>query len=68
MVHISGERMGESKSEPLSSEVAPGDEVDVTIPLTAPSEAGTYKGDWQLCFGEGRCFGPELYVIVIVGE
>jgi hypothetical protein len=43
-----GDQMGGPQSVPLSKSVSPSDEVDISINLTSPNEAASYKGFWQL--------------------
>jgi hypothetical protein len=37
--------------------VAPGEEIDVTVQLKAPLDAGTYRGNWKLRNAAGVSFG-----------
>lgn len=48
LVFDSGEAMGGPGSLPLSGTVAPGGEIDLSVALTAPAKAGTYRGYWRL--------------------
>ncbi len=56
-VYVSGEKMGAPASVNLPNNVAPGQTVDITVQLTAPSSAGTYRGYWQLRNAGGVLFG-----------
>jgi hypothetical protein len=40
--------MGGPSSAPFPTSVAPGQTVDLTVNLTAPSSANTYRGNWML--------------------
>ena len=72
LVFDSGEKMGAPSSVPMPTSVAPGQTVDLTVNLTAPSAAGHYFGYWKLRnannvnFGIGstmnRAFWVEIYV------
>jgi hypothetical protein len=42
---------------PLETAVAPGQTEDVSITLTAPTEPGTYRSNWQLSDAAGTVFG-----------
>ena len=53
----SGEKMGGPDSALIPASVAPGQTVDITISLTAPSTAGTYRGYWKLKNNTGIPFG-----------
>ncbi len=44
----------------------PGEVIEITLTLTAPSEPGRYRGDWQLCADDDTCFGPHLYAEILV--
>jgi len=44
----SGSAMGGPASKNFSGNVAPGDTIDLILPLKAPATAGTYKGYWHL--------------------
>lgn len=57
LVFDTGEKMGGADSVNLSKSVAPGQTVDVSINLTAPSAAGTYRGYWKFANANGVRFG-----------
>ena len=54
---FSGDAMNAPSSVPMPSNVAPGQSVDISVDLTAPSTAGTYQGNWKLRNQEGAWFG-----------
>jgi hypothetical protein len=62
-----GEAMGGS-SVTLGSAVQPGKETDLSVSLTAPSSAGTYRGNWRMTTTSGTYFGDEVYVLIVVGD
>jgi hypothetical protein len=53
----SGEKMAGPDSALIPTSVAPGQTVDITISLTAPSTAGTYRGYWKLKNNNNIPFG-----------
>jgi len=57
LVFESGEKMGGPDSVNLPKSVAPGQTVDVTVSLTAPGSAGTYRGYWKFANAGGVRFG-----------
>ena len=57
MVYDSGEKMGTTTSVPLPNSVAPGQTVDVSVNMTAPSAAGHYIGYWKFKNATGTLFG-----------
>jgi hypothetical protein len=57
LVFVSGEKMGGPTSVNLVQSVAPGDKVDISLNLTAPSNNGHYIGYWMLKNASGNSFG-----------
>ena len=57
LIFDSGEKMGGPDSALIPTSVAPGQTVDITINLTAPATAGTYRGYWKLKNSTGAAFG-----------
>lgn len=51
----------------LPSAVASGAQYDISVPMTAPSTAGTYQSNWRMSTAAGQFFGNEVYVIIVVG-
>jgi hypothetical protein len=63
----SGSQMGASSSIPLTRNVYPGETYDISIPMTAPSGAGTYTSNWKMKDQNGTSFiTSPLYVRIIV--
>jgi hypothetical protein len=63
---LSGDRLSGPRSAPLGETVEPGEEVDVSVMLLTPAEAGTYQGYWQLFAPDGTPFGTRPYVAIQV--
>ncbi len=61
-----GAQMSGPATVPIPA-AAPGEVAELSVNLVAPTEPGTYRGNWQLCVGEGTCFGPVLYVQIVAG-
>ncbi|MEW5941776.1 MAG: NBR1-Ig-like domain-containing protein, partial [Chloroflexota bacterium] len=57
LVFVSGEQMGAPSSNALTTEVKPGQTVDLTLNMTAPSAGGTFRGNWKLKNTSGVQFG-----------
>ncbi|NOT03573.1 MAG: hypothetical protein HOP27_03125, partial [Anaerolineales bacterium] len=57
LIFDSGEKMGGPDSALIPTTVAPGQTVDITIALTSPTTAGTYRGYWKLKNNTGIPFG-----------
>jgi len=57
LVFVGGEQMGNTSAVRLSSYVAPGQSVDVSVTLTTPIIKGPYVGYWMLRNSSGVLFG-----------
>jgi hypothetical protein len=57
MVFDTGEKMGGPDLVNLPYNVSPGQTVDMTVNLTAPSTAGSYRGYWKFQNADGVRFG-----------
>ena len=74
LVFYSGSQMGGPTSQPLTTAViAPDSLLDVSVELTAPSEAGEYLGYWAFQTGANETFGigsvgQPFYVQIKVGS
>lgn len=61
------DQMGGPNEVDVGREVAPGQEVDVSVPLTAPSQPGSYVGFWRLADATaGKRFGQRVRVQIQV--
>ncbi len=74
LVFVDGRKMKGPDSVPLSGSVNPGQTVDLSVQLVAPSATGTYRGDWMLRNPDGETFGlgssadRPFFVQIVVGE
>jgi hypothetical protein len=57
LVFTGGDRMSAYNAYPLPHAVAPGQNVDLAVNLTAPSTPGRYKSFWMLANPRGGTFG-----------
>ncbi|NWF62692.1 MAG: hypothetical protein HXY38_00125 [Chloroflexi bacterium] len=57
IIFDTGEKMGGPDTALIPATVAPGQTVDITLPLTAPTTSGTYRGYWKLKNNTGVPFG-----------
>lgn len=57
LVFVSGASMGTLAVTSLPQNVSPGDTIDLTVKLTAPSAPGSYQGNWILRNASGTLFG-----------
>jgi hypothetical protein len=65
VVFHSGESMGGPATQALASNVNPGQTVDLSVSLKAPSSNGTYTGYWRLRNASGTSF-TQFYVRIKV--
>ncbi len=61
LVFSSGNQLGGSSAVNLPNSVGPGQSVDLSVDLTAPSDAGHYIGYWMLKNSSGAVFGIGVY-------
>lgn len=72
--YFSGEQMGASASVPLSGNVAPGQSVDISVDMVAPTVAGKFQGNWKLrnasnvLFGIGPNSSAPFWVRIVVAN
>jgi hypothetical protein len=57
LVFFSGERMGAATTYAFSEDVPVGKAVRFSVPMTAPSAAGSYRGYWMFKNAKGDLFG-----------
>lgn len=70
-VFVTGELMG-GKTVNLAGDVKPGEKVDISVDMVAPSNTGTYKGNWMLRDDSGFGIGAgsankPFWVLIKVG-
>ena len=57
VVWFSGDSIGVDEQWQLASEVAPGETVDVTVDMIAPSRSGEFQSNWKIRNSAGELFG-----------
>ena len=63
LVFTGGDQLGGPDQVPISSSVAPGQTIDISVNLVAPTRSGTYTSDWMLTMdGLPADLGPYLGV------
>ncbi len=63
---LEGNPMGAAASLPLTQTVQAGEDTELGVTLTAPTQPGQYQATWQLHDLSGQPFGPELYLEIEV--
>lgn len=66
LVFYSGEQMGGVAVKNFSQNVAPGEQVDISVDLKSPASAGSYRGYWKLRDDKGEYFVNTMYVDILV--
>ena len=61
LVFDKGDNLSASTSYPIAKSVYPGDTVDFSIPMTAPTAPGTYNGYWHIKTPFGGYMGVGSY-------
>jgi hypothetical protein len=57
LIFIDGDLMGAGASVPIPKEVAPGENVDISVDMIAPDTVGSYISYWKLKSPDGKIFG-----------
>lgn len=67
LVNVDDNNWGEDLVVPLKQEVLPGEEVNLSVEMRAPSGLGEHWSRWFLMNPNGQTFGQELYCLITVG-
>ncbi|HUI87165.1 MAG TPA: NBR1-Ig-like domain-containing protein [Anaerolineales bacterium] len=67
LTFTSGDQMGGTTTS-IGGSVAPGQQAELSVTLTAPTTAGQYTGYWRLANDSGEEFGVTVYVLIDVTE
>jgi len=65
LIHGYDERL-DGVAEPLTTAVAPGEEVEVSVRFKAPANTGEHRSYWRMQNAAGSAFGEFLYVSIVV--
>ena len=65
LVFAAGDRLSVSDSQALTTTL-PGRTVEVAMAMTAPPQAGSYRGEWRFVDARGKPFGQKLTVVIQV--
>ncbi len=57
LVFVSGTQMAAVNAVNLPYNVGPGQSVDISVQMTAPTQSGSYKSEWKLVNESGSQFG-----------
>ena len=53
-------------TQTLTEKVYPGEEIELSLSLTAPSTPGKARSNWRMTTDSGAYFGDELYLVINV--
>ncbi|HSB66429.1 MAG TPA: NBR1-Ig-like domain-containing protein [Anaerolineales bacterium] len=65
---MNGEQMGSVVSVPISTSVAPGAQIDISVNMVAPTNPGSYQSNWKMKNASGQFFNDPVYVLITVGS
>jgi hypothetical protein len=74
LIFADGDQMSGESPQLFTTEVIPGQTIDLSVDLTAPASNGTYRGNWLLRNEKGDLFGlgtngdKPFWVQITVGE
>lgn len=66
LIFRDGDQMGATSPAPVSN-VKPGDTIDISLEMVAPTEVGNYKGEWHLETADGSWL-TTLWVVIVVAS
>jgi uncharacterized protein affecting Mg2+/Co2+ transport len=67
LAFVEGNTMGGPDSQPIPL-ANPGQDVELTISMTAPTAPGMYTGSWHLQDEQGEAFGEAFVITIVVTE
>lgn len=62
---VNGDRLGTVDSVNIP-DTPPGETVEVSVTMQAPSESGRYRSEWQMCVNQDNCFGVKLFTQIVI--
>lgn len=65
LTYLSGDKLGDM-TEVAVPATPPDQALELTVPMTAPADPGTYRSNWQLQTPDGRRYGGVFYVQIVV--
>lgn len=66
LVFYSGDQMSGPAVQNFTQNVAPGEQVDISVALKSPGSAGSYKGYWKLRDDHGEYYVNNMWVAIDV--
>ncbi len=67
LVYVDGPVLGETLVVSILNPVKPKNQIELSVPMKAPSTLGTVTNYWRMMNGKGQFFGDVLYLKIVVG-
>lgn len=67
VVHISTDAIQSVAEVNVPKDVPPGETIDISVEMTAPTTNGTHTSYWRLRNDRGQLFGDSFFVKIVVG-
>lgn len=67
LVYVDGPVLGTTLIVSITNPVKPKNQIEISVPMKAPSTLGTVTNYWRMMNGKGQFFGDVLYLRIIVG-
>ena len=67
VAHVMADDFGVADA-PLTAAVQPGETVEIALPMTAPTQSGTFESWWQIKSPDGQSVGKAFYTRIRVAE
>ena len=67
LVYVDGPILGETLIVSITNPVKPKNQIEISVPMKAPTTLGTITNYWRMMNGKGQFFGDVLYVKIVVG-
>ena len=65
--YLEGAFLSEETVISITKPVEPGVQIEISVPMRAPSQLGTAKTWWAMMNEKGQIFGDQFYVEIVVG-
>jgi hypothetical protein len=63
---FTGNALGAAQEIQLTQDVAPNETIDITVPMRAPTQTGTYRSDWVMSNESRYNFNEPVFLEIIV--
>jgi hypothetical protein len=67
LVYVDGPILGKTLIVSIKSPVKPKNQIEISVPMQAPTALGTVTNYWRMMNGKGQFFGDVLFIRIVVG-